>query len=558
MWEDSRLSLQGLLAPVLSKLPHFAVGKEKEILQEIPTETLYLALKESDAQNALWFFQNASPEQVQGLIDLDCWQGDQFIQQRFDTFFRIMTALHPVKLGEYMKWLDPEIIVRGLIGYCEVTDFDPQNPPEVNEDNLLITLDQKYALILKNTDPAIREALYLWVNKCSAFDLSMVHRHLEACKWEQLSDLEEFAYQMKKGRLEELGFVEREEAISLYARGQASLLKKELLDNPLPPNAKKEAALVDPSLEDAINSASLNEQLLPEMITEPFLGEGFFAEAFKKITSAKLAELIIQESVRSINMSLVADDLLLAPLEDIKTASRRAKGYLNLGLTYLCDANIEEASKALENYPLTKIHRLGWLLLQDLTKAQQEIRKTCPDNYFPETDENILNSLKGRHPDLSVDLLQELEIKEDSLKSIAAIYKVGAHLLHLSQLNSYLCDKIANLLYFIEYSAEYGPPLFSRLFTNLFRLSSGANPKPGPLDTTEWKKLVPQFEAKTLDKTLSDILERSPVECRPLLKKRLNAFQSLLVQGIESSKKGLSPDPIFFTCVDWKKEEISA
>ncbi len=183
------MSLRNLLHPVLPSLDSNSFsGNDVEILQEVPIETLFLALKECDTETSLWLFQNSRPEQVQGLIDLDCWNGDKFLPERFDPYFRTLSLLSPLKLQEYMKWLDPEIIVRGLMEYADVLDFDPQNPPDFPESQILITMDSKYVLLMETENPEIREALFTWINKFSSTDLPLLRRPLESCKWDQPSD----------------------------------------------------------------------------------------------------------------------------------------------------------------------------------------------------------------------------------------------------------------------------------------------------------------------------------------------------------------------------------
>ncbi|MEZ4815189.1 MAG: DUF6178 family protein [Bdellovibrionota bacterium] len=62
-------------------LPTISADKEVETLKMLPSETLFLALKEADTESALWVMENASARQIQGVIDLDCWRGDSFTER---------------------------------------------------------------------------------------------------------------------------------------------------------------------------------------------------------------------------------------------------------------------------------------------------------------------------------------------------------------------------------------------------------------------------------------------------------------------------------------------
>ncbi|MEI7441809.1 MAG: DUF6178 family protein, partial [bacterium] len=109
------MSLNSLLKSVLPELPAVSIEREIETLQMLPAETLFLSLKEADSETALWVMENARASQVQGVLDLDCWQGDAFLPERFFRYFEFITYTTPERLLEYMKDLDPEIIVLSLM-----------------------------------------------------------------------------------------------------------------------------------------------------------------------------------------------------------------------------------------------------------------------------------------------------------------------------------------------------------------------------------------------------------------------------------------------------------
>ncbi|MBS1984591.1 MAG: hypothetical protein JST16_10510 [Bdellovibrionales bacterium] len=543
------MNLKDLLAPVLPQFPAVREDAEIEVLQEIPTETLYLALKNADAAVAAWFFNNASPQQIQGVVDIDCWNGDVFLPERFETLFRHMIPVHPVKLVQIMKSLDPEVVIRCLLQMARVEDFDVHEPPSAPEDSFLITPDSKYILYFETPDPERREVLMQWMNKMSSADIEFLRRQLEACKWEQPSDLEEFGYQMKKGRLEDMGFVDRHEALSLFARGTAADLKKELLDNPLTLGMKLGTAGRHKDQEgDEEAPELLNEAFLPAAISGPLGSEGFTVESLRALNSPDLRNLLLSEIVRVMNGFFAADDVLHGDLESIGASAFRARRYLDLGLAYLANAKAEEGAKVLETQPVWQITRLGWLITQDLVKAARELQARHKAALFGDTDASILTALHGRHPELSPDLRKDLGIQSSSLVSMEAVLKVGARLAVLGQLAPFFEKDILATANGAD-ALLPGESGYARLLAGLFREACGAAVSLKPLTFEEWDSLAPKFKADSAEQRMITNAALIAAKCPTAgrlhfelrLKEHIRDLQEFLKAGA-----GKRPDPRFF------------
>ena len=548
----SSTGLKTLLSQVLPNFPVVSPDTEVEVMQELPVETLYLALKNTDSETTLWFFQNAVPEQAQGLIDIDCWEGSEFLPERFEPYFKAIALCSPPKIAEYMKRLDPEVIVRSLMEYIEVRDYDPQNPPlDVPEQNLMLTLDNKYALVLKSENPEIREMLYLWMNKFSAADIELLRRHLESCKWEVASDLEEFGYQIKKGRIEDMGFVDYYEAIALYSRGKASTLKKELLDKPLAPDAKYPPEFTP----NEDTSSVMNPEFLPEAISQPLFGEGFLKESLKGITDTRRKSIVLMEILRTMNASLAADKTLFEDLEKIAIHTRRARSYVELGLLYLADGNTSKGTSLLETQPVGQLYRLGWLAVQDIVTVASELSARTPPRLFGELDADLLTSLKGRHPSLSDALRKDLQIKEETILSIEALIRIGARLTTLTVLDRYFGKDLENALVIGKHPLGTNESAYSRLLTGLFRQAcqrAGADVAfdARPLTSPEWETLAVGFNETEMRKLSELVASRCPDNAREHFKERLLALVDDLVFYMRSNG-AKKPDHRFFKALSF-------
>jgi hypothetical protein len=519
---------------------------EVDVLQELPVETLYLALKAADPESALWFYQNATPAQVQGLIDIDCWEGSQFLPERAAGFFKDLSRMEPLKLLEYMKSLDPEFIVRTLMEFCDVVDTDPQNPPELPENAFLLSPDNKYMLILKTQDPSIRDSLYHWLNKLSAASLELMRRHLESCKWEQVSDLEEFSYQIKKGRLEDMGFVDYHEAIALYAFGSAAELKKKLLENPISKNQKLRVRSIEDAEEEA--DPTLNEEWLPSALADSLHAEGFLAKALAEIKNTQLREILLQEIIRTINAALSADKVLHLDIESIRKASVRSRKYMDLGLSYISQGSAQTGAQWLETQPLSEIYRLGWLVVQDLQRAVKSLSKITPLTFFGEADLKFLQDLNTRHPEIDPLYAKELAIPAGPLVELSSVLKVGERLAQLGWVQKFFLDSLEGSLEFSKRSLAPHESAYARLATLLFRQSLGdpsAKLSSEALTLAEWVDGAPKFNKEAFNKACMLIVEKAHEAARPLILKRMQSIADDTDYFCKNSASKI-PDPRFF------------
>lgn len=534
------MKIKSLLQNVIPEFPETLPGGDIEVLREVPVETIYFALKKADDETALWVYSNARVEQIQGLMDLDCWNGDEFLADRFNNHFAILSATTPQRVWELSKWIDPEIIVRGLLAQVEVLDFNPQEPPEVMEQDLIFSPDNRYVMIMKTRNPDFSEALFQWMNKISAVDLDLMRRHLESCKWEQAGDLEEYGYQIKKGRLEDLGFVERIEAIGLYSKGySATELKKHLLANPLPAGAKNDSAPLD---------TQINTDLLPEKVQDPLFSGGFLSDAIAALSSDLLKRTVYQELVRTINAMIVADELLHEELEIIGSATKRARLYLDLGLTYLADGTAARGAEMLQAHRLFDIYRLGWLLVQNLVKVAGELSKAFVPQWFGQVDASLLTALNGRHPKLPSSAIQDLGIEEEDFIMLDGITKVGERLAQLQLLGVYYSTDLYGSLALHKDPLTGQESVASRLMTGIFRQASGIEFSVAPLTAEEWLSAARVFEPRKLTQMSGLIVTRAPEAARGLLEKRLSEESELLGELIKHHKE-VAPSAKFVSCV---------
>jgi len=541
------MSLIQLLKPVVPNLPTLRPEHETEILREIPTETLYLALKEADTEAAMWFFENALPAQVQGIIDLDCWMGAQFLPDRFENVFQAIVMVEPLKMRQYMHGLDLEVLIRGLLENVDVVDYIREEPLDLEESQYILSPDYKYALIFKQPKPMMRELLFLWLNKFSAVDLDHMRKVLEACKWEVPSDLEEESYRRKRARLEEMGFVDRLEALELYSRGEAAVFKRKLLAERLPKGVKANEGI--PKTHFAVgeddDSLEFRTEFLPAVFQENVDEKGLLAEALAVLPEKRLREIVLAELLRVMNMALAADDLIQASLGRIEDECRRARRYIELGLLYCVEnsdaAGVARAAEFLETSRLKDLYHLGWLIGQDLVRAASVLKSLFPPPFFGEKWDSLVLGLKGRHPDFQ---------EEDSLLTVKKGFQISRDLLALKSIGDFFRQKLEKTLELaIDPLKGETDSVFVRLFTALFRQACAAPFSPQPIRAGEWKSLIVHFDEIRFHKSLELVIQEASPESREILNAEMDERLGELGQFIRSHQTLEDvprPDPNLF------------
>lgn len=566
--------LQGLLKNV-SDLGLVRPEHEIDLLRELPTQTLFLSLKEADLETRLWVFEHATVSQVQGLADIDLWRGEEFIPSKAASLFFDIARLTPRKIFEYAKGLDSEIWIRSLLEWVTVEPYDPQNPPDVEGKSYLLTPDNSYVLLFKvGVDINIQESLRLFLNKISAVSLEDMRKILESCRWEIPSDLEDFGARIKKGRLEEMGFVDRTEAISLYAYGEAPDVKNRMLANPLPKNSKiglKKSPSQLGGFSQTESTFSMEEDphplapgLLPKVMRVPRGNKkSFFFSILESIESQELRENLGLELIRVMNAAASADDLLQGSLEDFSKSVERSFFFLDLGLQYLSGGKPIEARAALENQPLFQIYRLGWLTLADLVRVSTALKQSFPPSFWTPQDHQLLVGLKGRHPQLSSQTKSALGFDPIKDLDLLGLVCLGEKLTTLSEVGAFLKSTIEPNLGPKEFPYSPGETIYMRLFSQLWKWlgdpmgSSVAFTKwTGPMDETVWAKGVEKFRKspESFDKLIKGFLDKIPKETtKAYLGEILEDILAEVKTYIQTSKAPEKiPDPRFFNALFFK------
>ncbi|MCX8073903.1 MAG: DUF6178 family protein [Candidatus Binatia bacterium] len=329
-----------------------------ELVAHLPVQEFYYLVKELGLADAGELLALGTAEQIQGCLDLDVWDKDRVDFARLRPWFELMLEeFLPARLLRALEGLDFELLALWLRQSCRIYDRTLEEEPEENVHLPRYETPDTFFIVefLPGVDSATVVTLERLLDRLYDLDQQFARRWLLEAKWGLSTELEETAYRWRRGRLEDLGFVEYFEAIAVYAYIEPAEAKQ-MAGVDWRPHIPREFAVT-----------------LPIPVAEAFEDGGFFAQAFRSIADEALAQDLAEALVALVNRVLCADRCDPGELEQVRSVSARALATLSVGLEYLADGSLERAPLVLAKVPLVTIFRVGFSLTAELGRLAQRI-----------------------------------------------------------------------------------------------------------------------------------------------------------------------------------------
>lgn len=274
----------------------------------------YFMVKELGVESATPLLTRASDEQLRTFVDLDCWEsGDQPEMADLAAWLAPFAADGPESLRRAFLCLDNALQVLFVATNLTILDARSEDIPDTAEGSArMSTPDGFFVLDVaideeSDLDPfAVISALY-------QHDPEDTYRVLMAAKWELASTLEEEARTFRAARLADMGFLERAEALTIFAP---------------PTRSPTPRILAKPS----VHAVSL-----PALYAGPFTEASLLTEALARVTDAAQLEAIEHELVYMVNAALIAYGGSPRDLRHAESIAERVRDTVSLGLEVLLD-----------------------------------------------------------------------------------------------------------------------------------------------------------------------------------------------------------------------------
>lgn len=368
----------------------------KLLARTLQPQELYWTFKDIGAVDALELLLLASPEQREFFLDMELWEKDSFSHAKALEWLAYLLESGEEKIVEQLPHFDLELLLLILLEEIAVGggvgDLLPDEERTFKWDH---SFDNLYFITFRN--PKNSRLVGAFLDIVFRRDHPLYMALLEGVKCEFESELQEEAYAFRTGRLADLGFPSREEAVSIYAR-------------------------IDPA---SFVPAKERKRLHPAGIAHlpaPLREDTLLARALRRSGSEEL----FLELNYLINNAMVAEETPFADDEVMMAVMERAYGYLTIALEFLCGDDEEKGAAVLERETLKRLFQLGNSVVQEVKK------KAGPLAAADYPAGRALNGIREAHPQFyrgldpdGIDGYREFSCMEDVRRFEEFLGKMG-------------------------------------------------------------------------------------------------------------------------------------
>ncbi len=313
------------------------------LVRSTPVQDLYLLVKQVGLSDVIELLELAQPDQLQRMLDLDIWDRDTFSAERYAPWLEALLEAKADRLRVLVDGLDIEPLLLFLKEHVTVHLKEDDAPEaeilDLEARHVAETPDHRYLLEM-SPDDDMQDFIHQLIHKIYSLDMKIAHWLLESLRWELTSQLQEQAYHHRTGRIEELGFVDFYEALTLYAplRGVRPQHRVRL---PQP--------MAGPLRDVPMSLESIR----------PTDGS-FLGRALERLRERHPDDDLARDLVRLGNKVMAAERLNAGELEDLEKALLQVRAYVGLGLELQSNGDLENAVGLLRTVHIEWLFRRGY------------------------------------------------------------------------------------------------------------------------------------------------------------------------------------------------------
>lgn len=331
-----------------------------ELIQALPEEELYWTIKETGIADALPLIARISFEQMQYILDIDCWNKDRIEMSHVVEWLQVMLRCHEKKVHEWLIKTDEQFlnfIFKKLFTISKLRE--DMDPVEVADQLPSWTLDGMYYFHFADDDA--RVVCIPFLHLLYKTDSTLFYRLMENTIWSFEAELEEELFRLRQSRVAEKGFPELEEALQVY-----QYMRPEQIEPLLKPLTGVRSA----------GGAETSSQLKLRHVMATGRASLFLWQMVRLLDDRPALDRIQRELIHTANQVIVADGLEARDISCLKKALQKVLGYSNIGLEVLSKQDEAAAQHLLESLPMRFLFRVGYSQALDLQRRLQRIDVT--------------------------------------------------------------------------------------------------------------------------------------------------------------------------------------
>lgn len=343
----------------------------EELLALLPPQDVYLLACELGFDQIPELLTMASPEQWTAFFDFACWEGDTLGRLAVRQWLTILLQGEAAWIAKTLQELDFELLVLMLLREVQVVS----GPEELADEDVMAEnrrRERGYVLDYRDEDGAKLFGALIEVLFRRAPDFCRYL--LEAVRSESECLLEESVYRQRSDRLLDQGLPEPDAAQMIYA----------WLDPDKFVVGREPKLSLGGSASGVVPGAALQLARPGGVLAE------VLADGVDENTSWELASLV--------NKALMAQQVDLGELDQVRDVVEQAYGTLNLALEYLSDDDVDAARRCLRDEYAEQLFRLGSSLILRLQKRARCVQESSIGPYLDRGARVLLDPLLQRRP----------------------------------------------------------------------------------------------------------------------------------------------------------------
>jgi hypothetical protein len=324
-----------------------ASGHAAEIVKALPQEEVLLTIKAIGPEDALPILALTTPSQLRFILDVELWNREEVDDRKLLEWLHYMLACGESKILDFVATSDLELLT---IVFTRLVHLVPNEEGMVIPEGLPSIMPDHFFTILSKF-PAETESIGLFLRIVRQADKDLFYKLLFLAHGSLAEETQESALRWRNSRLEEVGLLDFEEAVEIYAYIGEDEARAMADAAPAPFYAPDEADAVAPGF--------------PVLLVDR---RTFFYDVLESLEEAALANRLRREIVFSANRLLVADAEHIGEIQSMKRALTRLFALTNIGLLFLAGADMERAIGVLRRLALRDIFQVGFSRVSDLRR----------------------------------------------------------------------------------------------------------------------------------------------------------------------------------------------
>lgn len=328
------------------------------LVHALPPVEYAVLLKEAPEMRPQ-LLQLGQPQQIRTVLDIDCWNKDTLQSPRVLAWLEDLQRSGVESFVRTVRELDIELLLAFLRNHIRVQGALPsEEDAEPQQYNETLT-NELYRVEFLLPEDTLNTRIQQLLQFTRLADLDLYYVLMQGVMSEQESELHEWAYRWKSGRLQDEGFLDYYDALETYRLVD--------LEQVTP-------ATLDPLQAPGVPESAEETGLVPSYAWSLTPSGSFLDRALANDFPLETLERLCWEMVYLCNRELVYDQVDYGEASAVQSSLRRVHAYVNVGLEHLSGSHATQLPLILVRHPLQFIYQVGFTLVMRLFQRAHRLR----------------------------------------------------------------------------------------------------------------------------------------------------------------------------------------